>query len=89
MKHTVSRITLSTEEALILQQVSESGQEDIVGLAQSLSMSRQRVVMLLTHLKHKGLVRIKHIYGDWWVQASRKGIVLVRSLWPESQSAVY
>lgn len=78
-------ITLSTEEALVLQHISESGEDDIIGVSRSLRMSRQRVASLLTHLKHKGLVRIKTAYGDWWVQTSRKGSQLVRSMWPELQ----
>jgi DNA-binding MarR family transcriptional regulator len=85
MKKINKYINLSIEEALVLQQISESGEEDLIGLARSLQMSRQRVATLLTHLKHKGLIRIKASYGDWWVQTSRKGTKLVRSLWPELQ----
>ena len=48
-----SNLTLSTDEALVLQHISESGEDDIIGLAQSLRMSRQRVAALLTHLKNK------------------------------------
>ena len=80
-----SNLTLSTDEALVLQHISESGEDDIIGLAQSLRMSRQRVAALLTHLKNKGLVRIKPTYGDWWVQTSRKGSALVQNMWPELQ----
>ena len=80
-----SNLTLSTDEALVLQHISESGEDDIIGLAQSLRMSRQRVAALLTHLKNKGLVRIKTAYGDWWVQTSRKGSALVQNMWPELQ----
>jgi DNA-binding MarR family transcriptional regulator len=80
-----SKLTLSTDEALVLQHISESGEDDIIGLAQSLQMSRQRVAALLTHLKNKGLVRIKTTYGDWWVQTSRKGSALVQNMWPELQ----
>ncbi len=76
-------ITLTTDEALLLQQISESGEEDLTGLARSLQMSRQHVAALLARLKHKGLVRIKTSYGNWWVQTSRKGTELVRSIWPE------
>ncbi len=86
MKKTQKPITLSTDEALVLQQISECGEEDLVGLARGLRMSRQRVALLLTHLKHKGLIRITTSYGDWWVKTSRKGADLVRSLWPELQS---
>ena len=85
MKKTNKQITLSTDEALVLQQISEHGEDDIVGLSRSLRMSRQRVAALLMHLKHKGLVRIQAQCDDWWVQTSRKGTQLVRSMWPELQ----
>ena len=34
-----STITLSSDEAIILQQISENGEDDVMGLAQSLRMS--------------------------------------------------
>lgn len=83
MRKTNKTVNLTTDEALVLQQISEHGEDDLIGLARSLRMSRQRVATLLTHLKHKGLIRIKAGYGDWWVQTSRKGTNVVRSLWPE------
>lgn len=89
MKKMNKQISLSTDEALVLQQISEQGEDDLIGLARSLRMNRQRVAILLTHLKHKGLIRITTTYGDWWVETSRKGTQLVRTLWPELTVTVY
>jgi DNA-binding MarR family transcriptional regulator len=85
MKKANTEITLSTDEALVLQHISEQGEDDIVGLSHGLRMSRQRVATLLAHLKNKGLVRIQAQYDEWWVQTSRKGSRLVRAMWPELQ----
>ncbi len=82
---TTNRITISNEEAIVLQQSSESGEEDLVSLARGLRMHRSRVMQHLEHLKHKGLITIKATYGDWWVRTSAKGTRLVRYMWPEMQ----
>ena len=82
---TTNRITISNEEAIVLQQISESGEEDLVSLARGLRMHRSRVMQHLEHLKHKGLITIKATYGDWWVRTSAKGTRLGRYMWPEMQ----
>lgn len=82
---TTNRITISNEEAIVLQQISESGEEDLVSLARGLRMHRSRVMRHLEHLKHKGLITIKATYGDWWVRTSAEGTRLVRYMWPEMQ----
>jgi DNA-binding MarR family transcriptional regulator len=84
MKTTIP-ITITSEEAIILQQISESGEEDVISLARGLRMNRARVMQTLDHLKHKGLITIKATYGDWWVRTSAKGTRLVRYMWPEMQ----
>ena len=74
---------LTTDEALVLQQINECGEEDIIGLTQSLRMSRPKLMTQLTHLKNKGLIKIKTTTGDWWISMSRRGQQMVRSMWPE------
>ncbi len=82
---TTNHITITNEEAIVLQQISESGEEDIMSLTTSLRMTRARVMQHLEHLKYKGLITIKATYGDWWVRTSAKGTRLVRYMWPEMQ----
>ncbi len=76
-------IELTNEEAIVLQQINESGEEDIVSLSSELRMSRQCIVRHLSHLKRKGLITVKAAYGDWWVRTSAKGSYVIRYMWPE------
>ena len=48
--------TLTTDEALVLQQINEHSEDDVIGLEQSLRMSRPKLMAQLTHLKNKGLI---------------------------------
>lgn len=81
--NTPTTIQLSNDEAIVLQQISEHGEDDIVSLSRGLRMNRHRVVQILSALRHKGLVAIKMTYGDMWVRVSARGRQLVRYMWPE------
>lgn len=87
MNATKNTINLSNDEALLLQQISENGEDDIAGLASGLRMSRRRVAQQIERLKEKKLVTIKASYDDLWVRASRRGSQLVHYLWPEMVTA--
>lgn len=76
-------IELTSDEAIILQQITEAGEEDVVGLTRSLKMSRGRIVELLERLRHKGLITMKVTYGEWWVRISIQGKRTLLYLWPE------
>lgn len=76
-------INLTNEDALVLQLISESGEEDVISLEQSLNMNRGRVLASLESLRHKGLITIRRISGDWWVRISSKGKRLTNYMWPE------
>lgn len=82
-----SRIQLSTEDALVLQQISETGEEDLVSLEQSLGMQRGRVMASLESLRRKGLITIQRTASDWWVAMSSKGKMLSHYVWPEMTPA--
>lgn len=73
---------LTTDEALVLQHIHDSGEEDILGLMQSLQMSRRKVMTQLGQLKNKGLITVTALSGDWWVSISRRGYAMMRYLWP-------
>lgn len=77
------RVNLSNEDALVLQLISESGEEDIISLEQSLSMNRGKVMAILQSLRRKGLITIQRISGDWWVHISSKGKQLTHYVWPD------
>ena len=76
-------VNLSTEDALVLQQISESGEEDVISLSRSLGIGRKRVMVSLERLRQKGLVKIKRTADDWWIYLSTKGKQLSSYVWPE------
>ena len=76
-------IALTNDEALVLQQITENGEDDVIGLSHGLRMSRSRVAQQLERLRAKKLVTIKSVYGDLWVRASKRGRQLVRYMWPD------
>lgn len=80
------RVTLSNEDAVILQQINESGEEDIISLEQALGMHRGRLMARLEHLRRKGLITIQRTAGDWWVQVSSKGKQVAQYIWPEAST---
>lgn len=79
----VPHITLSNEDAMVLQQISENGEDDIISLSETLGMRRKRVMASLESLRRKGLITIQRTAGDWWVQVSAKGKQLTHYVWPE------
>ncbi|PID31268.1 hypothetical protein CR983_02065 [Candidatus Saccharibacteria bacterium] len=81
------KINLNNEDALVLQQISESGEEDIVSLEQSLGMKRGRLLAIIESLRRKGLVTVQRTAGDWWIQLSSKGKSVAGYIWPEMTSA--
>lgn len=77
------RINLSNEDAMVLQQISETGEEDLVSLARNLDMRRARVMASLESLRRKGLITIQRTASDWWVHMSSKGKAMSTYIWPE------
>ena len=83
----IQLIALTNDEALVLQQITENGEDDVIGLSHGLRMSRSRVAQQLERLRAKKLVTIKSACGDLWVRASKRGRQLVRYMWPEMTPA--
>ena len=78
-------VNLTTNEALILQQIYEDGGDDVVVLAGQVGLSRRTVMNILADLRRKGLMAIDQIYGDAWVRLTARGKRLVQKIWPEAQ----
>ena len=78
-------VNLTTNEALILQQIYEDGSDDVVVLAGQVGLSRRTVMNILADLRRKGLMAIDQIYGDAWVRLTARGKRLVQKIWPEAQ----
>ena len=80
---------LTTNEALVLQQVYEDGGDDAAILAAQMGMSRWTGVRVLADLRRNGLMAIDQAYGDAWVRLTTSGKRLVQRIWPEAQAIVY
>ena len=78
-------VNLTTNEALILQQIYEDGSDDVVVLAGQVGLLRRTVMNILVDLRRKGLMAIDQIYGDAWVRLTARGKRLVQKIWPEAQ----
>ena len=84
-KAQAKEVNLTTNEALILQQIYEDGGDDVVVLAGQVGLSRRTVMNILADLRRKGLMAIDQIYGDAWVRLTARGKRLVQKIWPEAQ----
>jgi len=78
--------TLTTNEALVLQQVYEDGGDDAAMLAAQMGMPRRTAMPVLADLRRKGLMAIDQAYGDAWVRLTARGKRLVQRIWPEAQA---
>ena len=78
--------TLTTNEALVLQQVYEDGGDDAAMLAVQMGLPRRMAMNVLADLRHKGLMVIDQAYGDAWVRLTTRGKRLVQRIWPEAQA---
>lgn len=78
-------IEIPADYALVLQQVSEQGEEDFTALAESMYFDRARLSHIVQALRHKGLIRVSHTAQDSWISLSTKGRQLIDNLWPESR----
>lgn len=81
--------TLTTNEALVLQQVYEDGGDDAAILAAQMGIPRRTAMHVLADLRRKGLMAIDQAYGDAWVRLTTHGKQLVQRIWPEAQAIVY
>lgn len=76
---------LPQEYAIILQEVAETGEEDLIMLEESVNFDHQRLMHILNVLKHKGLIRFSssQTYSDAWISLSGKGRRFVQAMWPD------
>ncbi len=81
-----NEINLTTNEALVLQQVYEDGGDEAAILAAQMGIPRRTAMNVLEDLWHKGLMVIDQAYGDAWVRLTMRGKRLVQRIWPEAQA---
>lgn len=81
-------IDLTTNEALVLQQVHEDGEDDLPTLSRQLSLPRSYAAAIVASLKHKGLLIVTDQYQQLWVRPSARGKRMVRYIWPQAQAYI-
>ena len=81
--------TLTTNEALVLQQVYEDGGDEAAMLAVQMRMPRRTAMHVFVDLRRKGLMVIDQAYDDAWVRLTTRGKRLVQRICPEAQAIVY
>lgn len=81
---TFKNIHLSTNEALVLQQISEHGEDDIISLSRSLGIRKRKIRDSITSLTQKGLITARGVYDGIWVKLSKRGNHLIHYIWPET-----
>ena len=68
------RVDLSVNEALILQQVFEEGEDEVDNIVDQAGMPKKITMNVLSGLKSKGLLTIiHHAYGRILVSVTRQG----------------
>lgn len=77
--------TIPEDYALVLQQVDESGEEDLTSLAETLLLDKARLSHIVGSLKSKGLISVDYTAYDIYVRLSAKGRKLIEILWPETR----
>lgn len=83
-------IQLPSDYALVLQQVKESGEEDIETLAENLRLDRKRLAHIIQALHHKGLIYFSRTaYQSSIIRLSTKGKQLIQYVWPEANMKLY
>lgn len=71
------------DQALLLQIIEESGEEDVENLVASLRFERSHLFNNLISLQRKGLISIRSTSYGTVASLSRKGRKTARLLWPE------
>jgi hypothetical protein len=75
---------LPEEYAVILQQISEDGGDNLANLAQVVQVERGHLLHIVSALRRKGLVSVEQLGYEPWLTVSAKGQRLIQYLWPES-----
>jgi hypothetical protein len=82
-------LSLHKDYLLVLQQISEDGEDDLVSLEETLRFDRKQLKHIVQALQHKGLIKVKAVSKvDIWLTLSSKGRRFMEYMWPESQTTM-
>lgn len=77
-------IDLPVDYALVLQQVSEDGENELDVLSETLNIRRPRLMHIIGSLRRKGLILIdRSAMGDAWIRLTARGRKMTQQIWPE------
>ena len=80
----MNKSDLSANEAMILQQVYEDGEDDVRSLSLELGITPQSVIRESMKLEQKGLLDFHQGFDGLLIEVSTRGRAIVRSMWPEA-----
>lgn len=75
---------LTPNEAMILQQVYEDGEDDIRSLSYELGLPRQLTIAKVMQLEKRGLLNFRHSFDGLLLEVSARGKKIVHQLWPDA-----
>lgn len=79
------QVDLTVNEALVLQQVFEDGEEEVDDIVGQIGMPKRITMNILSDLKSKGLLTvIQRAYGKILISVTSQGKKLVHTMWPEA-----
>jgi hypothetical protein len=89
----MKKVKLPKEYATVLLQIKlRGGEEDFIGLAESLRINPARLRHIIQNLQHKGLILVsRSTYSDAWIGLSGKGQRLLNGMngmWPQAASGM-
>ena len=66
-------LSLHKDYLLVLQQISEDGEDDLVSLEETLRFDRKQLKHIVQALQHKGLIKVKAVSKvDIWLTLSSR-----------------
>ncbi len=79
----MKKIELHEDQALVMQIVSELGEEDFEDLVETLKFDRPTLLNIMHNLQHKHLLVIKNTSYGIYIRLSARGKKTMQLLWPE------
>ena len=79
-------LNLTTNEAIVLQQVHEDGEDDIRSLSYELGMSRREIINNALRLEQKGLLDLHQSFDGLLLHVSQRGKTIIKQIWPNAQT---
>lgn len=77
-------INLNANEAVILQQIFDDGEDEIRDIEYEMHMPHHQIIDVIGRLRRKGFVTIKSDFDSMWIRVTARGRHLMLEAWPEA-----